>query len=129
MRNLRTWQECLIERLAKRERAIGYLQAILEDYLIYKKPAVVLRALQTVVESQGGVCELAKQADMNPKVLSKMLSDENIPLIDRLGIVLKVLGYQLSIQPIESKNSNPETYSDILDNENTSAQVAENPID
>lgn len=129
MRNLRTWQECLIERLANRERAIGYLQAILEDYQIYKKPAVVLRALQTVVESQGGVFELAKKAEMDPNVLSKMLSDENIPLIDRLGIVLKVLGYQLAIQPIEIEDSNPETYTDILDNENASAQVAENTID
>ena len=45
MRELRTWRECLIKRLTNRERAIGYLQAILEDYQIYKSPSVVLKAL------------------------------------------------------------------------------------
>ena len=114
---MRTWRECLIERLANRERAIGYLQAILNDYQIYKRPSVVLRALETVVESQGGVCELAEQADIDPQVLSKMLSDKEIPLIDRLGNVLKVLGYQLSIQPMDTENSNPKTYTDVLEDQ------------
>lgn len=129
MRKMRTWHECLIERLSNRERAIGYLQAILDDYQIYKSPSVVLRALQTVVESQGGVFELAKQADMDPQVLSEMLSDKDIPLFDRLGSVLKVLGYQIAIQPIETENSTPKTYTDVLEEQNTSVQVAENPID
>ena len=112
MKKMRTWRECLIERIANRERAIGYLQAILEDYHIYKNPAVVLKALQTVVEAQGGVFELAKQADMDPQVFSKMLSNKDMPLIDTVVIVLKALGYQLSIQPIESENPDLETYSD-----------------
>ncbi len=115
MRKMRTWRECLIERIANRERAIGYLQAILEDYQIYKSPAVVLKALQTVVEAQGGVVELAKQVDMDPQVFSKMLSNKDMPLIDTLGIVPKALGYQLSIQPIESENPNLETYTDAFE--------------
>ena len=129
MRKLRTWRECLIERFTNRERAVGYLQAILEDYQIYKSPSVVLKALQTVIEAQGGVFELAKQASMDPKLISKMLSDEDIPLIDRLGTVLKVLGYQLSIQPIEIEGSNPKTYTETFEYQKTSTQVAENPID
>ena len=129
MRKMRTWRECLIERVANRERAIGYLQAILEDYQIYKSPTVVLKALQTVVEAQGGVVELAKQVDMDPQVFSKMLSNKDMPLIDTLGIVLKALGYQLSIQLIESENPNLETYIDALKDQNTSTHVAENSID
>ena len=129
MRKLRTWRECLIERLTNRERAVGYLQAILEDYQIYKSPSVVLKALQTVIEAQGGVSKLAKQTDMDPQHLCKMLSDEDIPLIDRLGTVLKVLGYQLSIQPIEIEGSNPKTYTETFEYQKTSTQVAENPID
>ena len=129
MRKLRTWRECLIERLTNRERAVGYLQAILEDYQIYKSPSVVLKALQTVIEAQGGVFELAKQTDMDPQHLCKMLSDEDIPLIDRLGTVLKVLGYQLSIQPIEIEGSDLKTYTEALERQKTSAQVAENPND
>ena len=41
-------------------------------------------------------------------MLSKLLSNEDTPLIDALGIVLKALGYQLSIAPVENENSNLE---------------------
>ncbi len=108
MRKMRTLREYLIERLVDKERAIGYLQAILDDYYIYGGPNVVLRALDTVVKAQGGVAKLAKQADMDPEMLSKVLSNEKTPLIDALGIVLKALGYQLSIAPLENENLNPE---------------------
>ena len=74
-----------------------------------QKPAVVRDALQTVVEAQGGVSKVAKQIDMDPQLLSKVLSNENTPLIDALGIVLKALGYQLSIKPLESENASLET--------------------
>ncbi len=126
MRKMRTWRECLIEQIADRKSAIAYLKAILEDYQIYKNPAVVQRSLRTVVEAQGGVVELAKQVDMDPQVLSKMLSNEDGPLIDVLGIVLKTLGYQLSIQPIKLENRNLDTYTDALEGQNTSTHVAGN---
>ncbi|MDE0327107.1 MAG: helix-turn-helix domain-containing protein [Candidatus Poribacteria bacterium] len=125
---MRTWRECLIEQLADRESAIAYLQAILEDYQIYKEPTVVQRSLLTVVESQGGVTELAKQVGIAPQVLSKMIANEDIPLIDALGIVLKALGYQLSIQPIKLENRNLNTSSDTLDGQNTSTYMDEASI-
>ena len=109
MRKMRTLREYLIERLVDKERAIGYLQAILDDYYIYGGAAVVMDALDTVVEAQGGVSKLAKQTNMDPQMLSKVLSNEKTPLIDALGIVLKALGYQLSIKPLESENSTLET--------------------
>lgn len=123
---MRTWRECLIEQIADQKRAIGYLQAILEDYQIYKNPAAVHRSLRTVVEAQGGVSELAKQVDMNPQVFSKMISNEDVPLIDRLGIVLKSLGYQLSIQPIKPANRTSDMYTDTFEGQSTSVHVAEN---
>ncbi len=126
MRKMRTWRECLIEQIADRKSAIAYLKAILEDYQIYKNPAVVQRSLRTVVEAQGGVVELAKQVNMDPQVLSKMLSNEDGPLIDVLGIVLKTLGYQLSIQPIKLENRNLDMYTDVLEGQNTSTHVAGN---
>ncbi len=121
MRKMGIWRDYLIEKLADQERAIGYLQAILDDYYIYGSHTVVLRALQTVVEAQGGVSELAKRADMDPQVLSKMLSNKETPLIDALGTVLKALGYQLSIAPLQNENLNAET--DAIQ----TAHVAENP--
>lgn len=128
MRKMRTWRECLIEQIADRKSAIAYLQAILEDYQIYKNPTVVQRSLLTVVEAQGGVIELAKQVNMAPQVLSKMISNEDTPLIETLGIVLKALGYQLSIQPIKLENRNLNTSSDTLDGQNTSTYMDEASI-
>lgn len=125
---MRTWRECLIEQIADRKSAIAYLQAILEDYQIYKEPVVLQRALQTVVEAQGGVLELAKQIDIDPKTLSRMISNEDTPLIDAVGIVLETLGYQLSIEPINLENRDHDTYTEALDGQNTSTHVAENQI-
>ena len=127
MQKMGLWRDYLIEKLADRERAIGYLQAILDDYYIYGGPAVVLRALQTVVKAQGGVSELAKQTDMDPEVLSKVLSNEEMPLIDAFGIVLKALGYQLSIKPLTRECSNLETDAGKLEGQDTSTHVAESP--
>lgn len=123
---MRTWRECLIEQLADRKSAIAYLQAILEDYQIYKEPTVVQTSLLTVVEAQGGIFELAKQVNMDPQVLSKTISNEDIPLIEALGIVLKALGYQLLIQPIRLEVPNLDKHADVLEAQNTSTHVADN---
>ncbi len=126
MRKMGIWREYLIEKLADRERAINYLQAILEDYQIFEDSTVVLRSLHTVVEAQGGISELAKQANMNPEILRKIITNEDSPLIDALTVVLKALGYQLSIQPTHPENLNLEAYTDVLETQNTSTQIAEN---
>ena len=120
MRKMRTLREYLIERLVDKERAIGYLQAILDDYYIYGGAAVVRDALETVLEAQGGVSKVAKQIDMDPQLLSKMLSNEKTPLIDAFGIVLKALGYQLSIAPLENENLNPEFATSFLEEQDGS---------
>lgn len=65
---------------------------------------------------------MAKQTGMDPEMLSKVLSNEDTPLIDALGIVLKALGYQLSIAPVENENSNLE--ADTLQ----IAHLAERPV-
>ena len=108
MRKMGIWRDYLVKKLVDRERAIGYLQAILDDYYIFGGAAVVRDALDTVVEAQGGVSKLAKQADMDPKMLSKLLSNEDTPLIDAFGIVLKALGYQFSIAPLQNESLNAE---------------------
>ena len=65
------WRDYLIEKLADRERAIGYLQAILDDYYIYGNPAVVMDALQTVIEAQGGAPSLQNRPIWILKCLQK----------------------------------------------------------
>ena len=126
MRKMGRWREYLIKKLADREKAISYLQAILEDYQIFEDSTVVLRSLHTVVEAQGGIFELAKQANMNPEILKKIITNADTHLIDALTVVLKALSYQLSIQPIQPENLKIETYTDVLETQNTSTQIAEN---
>lgn len=125
MRKMRTWDEYLIKVLADRDEAVGHLETILEDYQIFQNPAVVRSSLRIVIEAQGGVSELAKQTDMDPQVLSKVLSDNDIPLLDALGTVLSALGYQLSIKPMAHKNSNLETDADELEVQKAGAHVVE----
>ena len=114
MRKMGVWHDYLVEKLADPERAIGYLQAILDDYYIYGGAAVVRDALDTVVEAQGGVSKFAKHANMDPQKLSEVLLNEGTPLIDAFGIVLKALGYQLSIKPLEREISNAESMTPSL---------------
>ncbi len=58
-------------------------------------------------------------------MLSKALSNGDTPLIGVLTVVLKTLGHQLSIQPIDSENLNLEASTDVLETQNTSTQIAE----
>ena len=110
MKKLRTWREYLIERLAAdRDRASGYLQAALEDYQNHGDAAVFLLALQTVVESQGGIPEIAKQTDTTPETLSEILANDVLPQIGTLAPLLNVLGCQISIQSIDAENVDFET--------------------
>ena len=64
---------------------------------------------------------------MDPQILSKALSNDDMPLIDALGVVLKALGYQLSIKPVAREDHNLETDTDELEVQNASAHVSESP--
>ena len=58
MRKLRTLQEFLRERLADKEKAIGYLDVSLEEYQIDGDTPFFLKGLRNVIEAQGGVVAL-----------------------------------------------------------------------
>ena len=100
MKKLRTWHEFLIEQLADREEAIGYLQVSLEEYLVDGDTSFFLKGIRNVVEAQGGISEVAKQADIAPETLSKFLYSEDPLQLGTLSVVLKALGWRLSIQPL-----------------------------
>ena len=106
---MRTYREYLIDIFTDRDEAIGHLQVALEDYQTHGNTDIFLFLLETVVEAQGGIAELAKQTDTKPHVLSDALTRDDVPLIDRLGTILKALGYRLSIEPLEVESLNLET--------------------
>ena len=117
MREMRDWREYLIERLAADpEEAIGFLQAVMEDYQIFGNSAAVMSAVQAVIESQGGVEKVAKRTTMAPETLAKILPSEEAPRIDALAAVLNALGCRLTIAPLKDDKhviSNTEPVAEV----------------
>lgn len=111
MEKLRTWHEFLIEELTDPEEAIGYLQVSLEEYLVDGDTPFFLKGVRNVVEAQGGIAEVAKHADIAPEAVSKFLYSEDPLQLGTLSIVLKALGWRLSIEPLTV-----EDYSEDLAN-------------
>lgn len=99
MKNSGTWREYMVQRLASDPgRVEGYLQAIMEEYQTFGDPRVVLLALRTVAEAEGGIAVLAKRIDMKPEVLSQELSSDKALTIDLLKTILNAFGCRLSIE-------------------------------
>ena len=109
MRKYRAWRELLIEQLADPEEALDYLQFALEGYQKDGDTSLFLRALRTVVESQGGIAEVAKKIGTVPESLSEILANDEPPQIYPLGTLLNAFGWQLSIEPLENVELNIKT--------------------
>ena len=77
--------------------------------------ATIQIALQSVVEAQGGISELAKKIDIEPQVLLEVLDSTKAPNIDTLRTILNALGCQLSIAPLSVTNPHFEDTTDIPD--------------
>ena len=119
MKKLRTWNEFLIEQLADREEAIGYLQVSLEEYLVDGDTSFFLKGIRNVVEAQGGIAKVAKQANIAPEAISKFLCNEDTLQLSTLSAILKGLGWQLSIEPLtETDNHNNEATREQLTTSN-----------
>ena len=102
MRKLRTWREYLIKQLAANwDEALDYIQFAIEEYQVDGDTAVLLLSIETFIESQGGIAEVAKRNAMAPETLTKILSSEEAPRIDALAAVLKTLGCRLTIEPLK----------------------------
>ena len=61
---------------------------------------MLLLALRTVVESQGGTSVLTEKTGIAPEALSDILSSDEASRIDMLGTILNALGCRLLIEPI-----------------------------
>ncbi len=134
MRKLRTWRVYLTERFAAdQEAAIRYLKFSLEEYQVDGDTPLLLLALRTVVESQGGVSTLAKKTGIAPESLSDILSSNEAPRIDTLSTILNALGCRLLIRPVADTDSCVESKREDETDVNTTveksiAQVIEPPV-
>ena len=124
MEKLRTWNEFLIERLADPEKAISYLQVSLEEYLVDGDTPFFLKGIRNVVEAQGGISKIAKQAGITPKVLSKFLFSEDPLQLGTLSIVLKALGWKLSIEPLTIEEHSSDSASVDLTTSNETLETS-----
>ena len=108
MREYRTLRDFQMEQLADWEAAIDYLDVTLEEYQDDEDTSFFLREIQTVVEAQGGISEVAKQAGLEAQCLSDMLASDEAPRLNMLITLLTALGCRLSIQPLKPIEPNAE---------------------
>lgn len=119
MTEYQTWHEYLIQRLAADcEKRVSYLDVALEEYQEDGDTPFFLMGLQNVIESQGGVSEVAKKIGIAPQALSDVLSSEEAPCLDTLNTILQGLGCRLSIQPLKDADSNADKDYSVAPREN-----------
>lgn len=97
------YHESLIEALRNPNECIMYLKVAVEEYQQDHNVKVLLIALRNVAEARGGVANLAKKTRINRQSLYKILSSAGNPTIDTFGLILKGLGFHLSIEPNHKK--------------------------
>lgn len=98
MAKYREFNEYLIETLKSPEEASAYLQVALEEYEKSGDVKRFLEMLRNVTEAQGGMMKLAKKTKLNRQNLYRALSDKGNPRISTLSIILKGLGFSLSVK-------------------------------
>lgn len=108
MRKYRTWHEILMEQLSDRDNAIDYLQVTLEEYQVDGDISFFLSEIRTVVEAQGGIAKLAEKINIEPQVLSDILTSKVEPRLDTFSTLLRTLGCRLSIEPLVAASPNFE---------------------
>lgn len=95
------WREIIMEDFRRDPKeAEVYLKLALQEYEEDGDTEALLLALRTVAEAQGGVGTLAKKTDLTRQSLYKALSPRGNPRLSTIGMILKALGYRLSIKPL-----------------------------
>ena len=92
----------LIDSLHDVKKASAYLQVALDEYQEDNDVEAFLMALRNVAEAQGGIGRLAKKTHLNRQHLYSALSSKGNPRLNTLSTLLKVLGFHLSIEPLQA---------------------------
>jgi probable addiction module antidote protein len=88
-----SYEDWLIDSLKNKKEAAAYLQ--------YQKDGdteVLLLALRHVTLAQGGIGKLSQRTHLNRESLYRTLSSKGNPKLQTLGLLLKGLGFELSIK-------------------------------
>lgn len=98
IRNTADYHEAFINSLKNPNEAYGYLQVAIEEYQIDNDAEALLIALRNIANAQGGMTELAKKTHLNRQNLYNILSKKGNPRLDTFGLILKGLGFKLTIE-------------------------------
>ena len=99
MERSKEFNEYLIEKLKDPKRAVGYLNAVLEDCKDGSKESqqLLLLAFKAVAEAQGGMTEMAKRAALSRESLYKALSKQGNPKLTTLTALVGAMGFELKL--------------------------------
>lgn len=107
-----TWDELLIKQLTEEEDMSGFLSAVMEEYQSHGNAAVIQISLESIVEANGGIAEIAKKTNIDPQILSDVLTNKEALHIDTLTTVLNAIGCRLSIVPSDDFDTQHDIAAD-----------------
>jgi len=99
LKNTTSYHDEFIESLKNPKEADLYLRIAMEEYHEDGDADALLIALRNIAEAKGGMSQLAKVTHLNRQNLYNVLSKNGNPTLDTFDLILKGLGYRLSIQP------------------------------
>src|SRR6185437_6510716 len=102
-KNTADYHEECISSLKNPKEADLYLCIAMEEYHEDGDIEALLVALRNIAEAKGGMAKLAKKTHLNRQNLYHVLSKKGNPTLDTFELILKGLGYRLTIQPDETK--------------------------
>ena len=105
LKNTASYHDELIESLKNSKEADLYLRIAMEEYQEDGDTESLLVALRNIAEAKGGMSRLAKQTHLNRQNLYNVLSKKGNPTLDTFGLILRGLGYRLSIQPEDKRKA------------------------
>jgi len=105
LKNTASYHDELIESLKNPKEADLYLRVAMDEYQEDGDTDALLVALRNITEARGGMGQLAKKTHLNRQNLYHVLSEKGNPTLDTFGLILKGLGYKLSIQPDEMRKA------------------------
>jgi|SRR5688572_1495794 probable addiction module antidote protein len=99
-KNTGDYKKWLIHSLKNKKEATTYLQVAIEEFQKDNDLESFLLALRYVAEAQGGLGKLSQKTRLNRESLYKTLSSKGNPKLQTIGILLKGLGFELSIKKV-----------------------------
>ena len=97
----RTHKEFMLDNFRENpEEMESYLQVALEEYEKDNNSEAFLLALRTIAEAKGGISTLAEQSKLSRQNLDKALSANGNPRFSTIELILKALGFGLSVHAV-----------------------------